>query len=396
MRKQVRFLLVLLAILLAGSSGCGEPKGQLSGKIYDDTTKELVTGSVVVTLTGETSITVTNGQYQFIDVPAGEKTLMIQAEGYKTYTASVHIKADQTITKDVHLVQGTDSPGLVFSIAEALVPGVTSFPTGTNDSTTCAEVNYPYYVAKYQVTYELWKRIYDWATSDDRGVGQYHFQNAGQMGGSREPGPKTDQHPVTTINWRDAMVWCNALTEYYNDQNTTNLACVYTYEGQIVRDSRDENVSVCDNVIAENANGFRLPTSMEWELAGRFRGNDSTNTVDGFSNPYFTKGNSASGATGSYTDADATDAVGWHSDNSGDSTHPVGEKEANTLGIYDMSGNVWEWCFASNPGPLGTYRVMRGGSWFNASNYQRIGYMQNTYPQNAHGYNGFRPVRTKS
>ncbi|HCF92365.1 MAG TPA: hypothetical protein DHD79_12380, partial [Firmicutes bacterium] len=142
MRKQVRFLLVLLAILLAGSSGCGEPKGQLSGKIYDDTTKELVTGSVVVTLTGETSITVTNGQYQFIDVPAGEKTLMIQAEGYKTYTASVHIKADQTITKDVHLVQGTDSPGLVFSIAEALVPGVTSFPTGTNDSTTCAEVNY--------------------------------------------------------------------------------------------------------------------------------------------------------------------------------------------------------------------------------------------------------------
>ncbi len=276
------------------------------------------------------------------------------------------------------------------------MPGVTSFPTGTNDSTTCAEVNYPYYVAKYQVTYELWKRIYDWATSDDRGVGQYHFQNAGQMGGSREPGPKTDQHPVTTINWRDAMVWCNALTEYYNDQNTTNLACVYTYEGQIVRDSRDENVSVCDNVIAENANGFRLPTSMEWELAGRFRGNDSTNTVDGFSNPYFTKGNSASGATGSYTDADATDAVGWHSDNSGDSTHPVGEKEANTLGIYDMSGNVWEWCFASNPGPLGTYRVMRGGSWFNASNYQRIGYMQNTYPQNAHGYNGFRPVRTKS
>lgn len=395
MRMRVRFLLVLLAILLAGCSGCSGAKGQLSGKIYDDVTKTLVTGSVAVTLTGTTLITVTNGQYQFQNVAAGEKMLTVQAEGYKTYTTVVWIKANQTTAKDVYLVK-EESGALVFAIDEVLVAGVVSFPTGTNDATLCSEVDYPYYMAKYEVTYELWKRIYDWATSTERGAGQYHFQNAGRMGGNQDSAPTTDQHPVTTVNWRDAVAWCNALTEYYNDQNATSLACVYTYEGAIVRDSRDANVSVCDNVIAENANGFRLPTSMEWELAARFRGNDSTNTVDGFSNPYFTKGNAVSGATGPYTDTEATNAVAWHSDNSDAATHPVGEKEANTLGIFDMSGNVSEWCFTSNPGPLDTYRVNRGGSWFTTPYYQRNGYEQNVYPQNAQYYMGLRPVRTKS
>jgi len=401
MRKQVRFLLVLLAVLLAGCIGCGKLAGHLSGKIYDDTTKALVTENVAVTLTGAISITVTNGQYQFQDVSAGEKMLTVRAEGYKAYTAVVQIKADQTTTKDIYLVKAGSDDGdgddtLVFNIDEALVAGVGSFPTGADDATLCSEVNYPYYMAKYEVTYELWKRIYDWATSADRGTARYYFQYPGRMGGNQDYAPTTNQHPVTTVNWRDAMVWCNALTEYYNDQNASSLTCVYTYLGAIVRDARDSNVSVCDNVTAENANGFRLPTSMEWELAARFRGDDSTNTVDGFSNPYFTKGNSLSGATGPYTDTVATDAVAWYASNSNNATHPVGEKTANALGIYDMSGNVSEWCFTSYS--EGAYRGNRGAAWATASNiaFLPIGPERKSPPQTSQSHTGLRPVRTKT
>lgn len=142
---------------------------------------------------------------------------------------------------------------------------------------------------------------------------------------------------------------------------------------------------------------------MEWELAARYRGSDSTNTVSGYPNPYFTKGNSASGATKAYNDADvdATKAVAWYWGNSQVSsdpdiiysTHPVGQKPTggNTLGLYDMCGNVWEWCFDKS----GSYRGERGGCWFVGANNLQIGDMGIDYPDNADSCHGFRPVRTQ-
>ena len=111
MKRPFLGILFFTLILVAALSGCGTKKGQLGGKIYDDTTKELITGSVVVTLTGASSITVTNGQYQFTDVSVGDKSLKAQAEGYKPYSASVQIKAGKTTTKDIYLVkEGTVIP----------------------------------------------------------------------------------------------------------------------------------------------------------------------------------------------------------------------------------------------------------------------------------------------
>jgi len=86
------------------------------------------------------------------------------------------------------------------------VPGKT-FYTGTNDSGS-STVSKAYWIARTEVTYELWDAVYIWATSNG-----YNFANPGRKGDGEGD---TDQHPVTEINWRDAMVWCNALTEYYN------------------------------------------------------------------------------------------------------------------------------------------------------------------------------------
>jgi formylglycine-generating enzyme required for sulfatase activity len=108
------------------------------------------------------------------------------------------------------------------------------------------------------------------------------------------------------------------------------------------------------------ATGFRLPTSDEWELAARWR-NDATNAVNGYNNPWFTMGNSASGATSDYGNMAATGAVAWYKSNASDRTHPVKGKAPNALGLYDMSGNAMEWC--STWATAGSSCISRGGSW---------------------------------
>ena len=307
---------------------------------------------------------------------------------------------------------GIKPPSNSVYIEESLVPGVASFPTGEDDSGSCSTVNYPYYIAQTEVTYQLWYTVYTWATTGSGaiGAGQYSFENPGKEGSSdwevldsRPPTDEKNQHPVTNINWRDAMVWCNALTEYYNAHNKTSLDCVYV-NGGILRDSRNSNASACDNVtVVSTAKGFRLPTSMEWELAARWR-TDSTNAVDGYTNPWFTKGFSASGATADLNNEDATKAVAWYSENSGDSTRIVGTAgsptptiqktgNANALGLYDMSGNVWEWTFDRRSEG---YRILRGGGYNVSASGQMIGRADAGAPIDfAVDDIGFRPARTQ-
>lgn len=126
---------------------------------------------------------------------------------------------------------------------------------------------------------------------------------------------------------------------------------------------------------------FRLPTEAEWEFAAR-GGNKSNHTQ--------------------YSGSDNLDEVAWHDDNSGNQTHPVAQKQANELGIYDMSGNVWEWCSdrwsdyypdASVTDPQGPssggYCVLRGGSWCYSA-CCRVSYRDWSYPGYWHDYIGFR------
>jgi formylglycine-generating enzyme required for sulfatase activity len=291
--------------------------------------------------------------------------------------------------------------------------GSVTFPTGVNDDGT-ATITDAYEIGETQVTYELWYKVKTWAESNG-----YIFANPGREGSAGTDGASptgADQEPVTYVNWFDAVVWCNALTEWYNAENGTNLAPVYYYDSGYVDVAKNSTSASKSYGLFESENsiynyasayplpgttGFRLPTSNEWELAARWQERDNHNTVSSYSNPWFTKGNSASGATVAYDDAtkgateNAKVAVYGGSGAGVTKTAAVRSKAANALDIYDMSGNVWEWCFDWYTGMSGFDRITRGGSWYgsNASGLQ-VSYMFDVSPDGPARWFGFRLAKT--
>lgn len=253
-------------------------------------------------------------------------------------------------------------------------------------------VPHAYYIAQTDVTYKQWSTVYTWATTT--AANKYTFDHAGSVGSSGSGDPL---QPVTMVSWSDAIVWCNALTEYYNANNGTNYGCVYTSNGAIVRNSNED----CSNVTAvSTAKGFRLPTNNEWELAARYIGataptiapllNDTLQSPSGF---YWTPGNYVSGATGNDTSATAAVAV-CLTEPTVTSTATVASKSPNVLGLYDMSGNVWKMCFDAFPGTT-FYRVLRGGCYGSPPSDVQIGKMSQC-SLNSTSYDiGFRTVRTQ-
>jgi formylglycine-generating enzyme required for sulfatase activity len=284
------------------------------------------------------------------------------------------------------VVQGARMINLLGNMMDymALVPGNQSFPTGIDDSGV-AFVARDFLLGKSEVTYALWETVCDWAGSATRGLDRYTFVNRGVQGA----GSATQaQHPVTTISWHDALVWCNALTEYYNAATGAALTPVYQDANGIVRDARGVGGMVV--LPMDSADGFRLPTSDEWELSARWRGADTMYTVrknDWATNPInFTQGNAASGAAAAYTNSVETGAVAV-SGQSG--TAPVKSRKPNALGLYDMSGNVWEWCFDAK----GAGRAVRGGAWGMDTNNVSIGGTLFRNPTDARDTVGFRVAR---
>ena len=272
------------------------------------------------------------------------------------------------------------------SFKMAYVPGGLTFPIGTDDSST-AMVFHAYWIGETEVTYELWDKVRTWATTS----GGYTFANNGADGSS---GTGAVTEPVTIINWRDAMIWSNALTEWYNAKNGTSYTCAYYADAsftQPIRKSTNSSIitdstpgSQDDPYVKTDATGFRMLTSNEWELAARYKNGSS-----------WTPGNYASGATADYTNASATEQVTWYSDNSGGMTHVVGTALPNDLGLYDMSGNASEWSFDWYPEMAGSYRLIRGGDWSTNAFTLQVGCVYNGYdPYYAYDFLGFRLSRT--
>jgi formylglycine-generating enzyme required for sulfatase activity len=178
---------------------------------------------------------------------------------------------------------------------------------------------------------------------------------------------KGDNLPVEMVSWFDAVEYCNKRSQ------REGLSLAYTISGS--GDSR----TVTWN---RNANGYRLPTEAEWEYACR-----------------------AGTRTAYNTGAAISDSTGWYSANSGNATHPVGQKPANAWGLYDMHGNVYEWCWdlsgkyssGAQTDPVGAssggIRVLRGGSYFSSARLCRSAYRGSDYPFRRANIYGFRLAR---
>jgi formylglycine-generating enzyme required for sulfatase activity len=175
----------------------------------------------------------------------------------------------------------------------------------------------------------------------------------------------------------------------------SGLTPVYTYSSATIKDSRDSNATACDNAVCNwSANGYRLPTEGEWEYAASNKG----------ATPY----NYASGATANYKDATETQKVAWYDANSGGTTHNVGTTtNSSALTLWDMSGNVWEWCwdwyggsYSTKPktnyrGPDSDFnRIKRGGSWDFSAYYLQVGYRIYGDPYSNSSLTGFRIARS--
>ena len=159
-----------------------------------------------------------------------------------------------------------------------------------------------------------------------------------------------DSLPVEDVSWYNAVEFCNKLSK------KAGLEPAYSINGRSVEWNR-------------NANGFRLPTVEEWKYAA------------------------SGGQNYKYSGSDNLDEVGWYTDNSGRKTHPVAQKKPNGYGLYDMSGNVWEWCWDSRSS-ISSERCRCGGSWYDFADYCGVGNKNWYYANDTSSKLGFRIVRS--
>ena len=171
--------------------------------------------------------------------------------------------------------------------------------------------------------------------------------------------------PVTNVSWFDAIAFCNALSR------REDLEECYAIDNDIVTTPYD---LAC--------RGYRLPTEAEWEYAAR------------------------AGTDLLYAGSDDPEAVGWIANNAQDAPHPVKKLRPNAWGLYDMTGNIADWCWdryeayqakpAINPqgATRSPYRVYRGGSWYSFPSDARVSYRLRDDPAYRYPYLGLRVART--
>ena len=201
-------------------------------------------------------------------------------------------------------------------------------------------------------------------------------------------------HPIETVTWYDAVKYANELSEAEGLDKYYDISDI-EYKGEDAKVfEHPENIDDAKVTENEGANGYRLPANNEWEYAAR-GGTDGDATA--------------------YAGSDNLDEVGWYEGNSDAykleefqeenedqineeileffsnnvMTMPVGELEANELGLYDMSGNVWDWTNTSS----GSDRAGYGGSWFHYASHCEVSVSVNDRPSVSNFILSFRLAR---
>jgi len=319
------------------------------------------------------------GKPAVVTVTPGKHKIMVKKDGIETSGDEVTVQADSTekftvrfvrpakLTQELPKVDGLESIKNSIGMTLKLIPAGEFF-MGSPDDAIEAEndekplhrvrISKPFYLGACEVTQGQYEAV--------MGNNPSHFSANGD-GKDRVAGQSTDQFPVENISWLDAIQFSNKLSEKEGKKP------FYEIDGRDVR------------VPDWNGQSYRLPTEAEWEYA--CRANASTRTRFSFGDNVV-----------------ELELYGWVDGNSEQRTHPVSQKRPNGFGLYDMHGNVWEWCWdwyregyynqspANDPtGPAGASdRVIRGGSSFSDPRYDRSSDRGWIAPGNRDGNIGFR------